>query len=68
MIGRKKQTDFPDPVPVVTTKLRRALAMWIDWTWWVLSSQSGEDHIAARMQDAVRGRGLRRSCRACSEG
>ena len=30
MIGRKKHMDLPDPVPVVTTKLLRFLAICTD--------------------------------------
>ena len=34
MIGMKKQSDLPEPVPVVTTKLCRAFALAIACAWW----------------------------------
>jgi hypothetical protein len=33
IIGTKKHSDLPDPVPVVTTKLVRADALAAAWSW-----------------------------------
>jgi hypothetical protein len=32
--GMKKQSDLPEPVPVVTTKLWPARALAMDCAWW----------------------------------
>ena len=34
MMGTKKQSDLPEPVPVVTTKLSLAAAFAAAWVWW----------------------------------
>ena len=34
MIGMKKQSDLPEPVPVVTAKLCRAVAFATACAWW----------------------------------
>jgi hypothetical protein len=40
-IGMKKHNDLPEPVPVVTTKLRPAAALTIASRWWRRSFKVG---------------------------